>query len=629
MTTLQEQLESLSVIQRTAATWDRGALLLLAGPGAGKTRVLTTRLAKLIHESPGKNFRVLALTFTTAAAREMRDRVEAMLSGEAGNRLFIGTFHSFGTHTLRQHGSHVGVRSDFGIYDRDEDRRALLVDGLTREGFAKDDARWLPVIDRLKARLIEPGIAASRFRDPAEGKEIARVYQVYERALRAQNVLDFNGLILETCRLARDMPAVAQRIRSTYRYWMVDEFQDTSPAQYRMLRVLAGQKFADIFCVADDDQIIYQWAGASYRQLEMFRSDFKPNLLQLVENHRCPPEIVQAGNKLVIHNTQRTPEKVPLQSMRPWLESSITLREFETEEEERTAICEEIASSSKDAWHGTAILGRTRSLLEPFLKELQKRGVKAALAQRRDQFISPQFSWLQASLELAIRPTDRQTFLLLVNSANRIAAIELDPLSLLAEAEAEGRSYLEHWALAISTEGSQIGAQLSALTRPLVESRSAWRAFVREAIVLLSATGGDTVDGVPSDVIDDKAAWEKCQREMRAELGADPDLADFVQGLALRSKEPPADPQAVSLLTVHASKGLEFDFVYLVGAAETVMPSWQSTKKGDTSVEMEEERRNCFVAITRTRQRLTISRAKSYRGWSKPASRFLREMELA
>jgi DNA helicase II / ATP-dependent DNA helicase PcrA len=159
----------------------------------------------------------------------------------------------------------------------------------------------------------------------------------------------------------------------------------------------------------------------------------------------------------------------------------------------------------------------------------------------------------------------------------------------------------------------------------LAYSRAAWRKAVKEAVPLLveSARGGE---GVVSDADDDKAAWDVCVKEIRTEKGGELDLDELIQGLALHSKEPPRDPSAVALMTVHASKGLEFDIVYVAGLAESVMPSWQSVQKGDASPEMEEERRNCFVAITRTRQRLILSRAKTYRGWTKRASRFLAEM---
>jgi DNA helicase-2/ATP-dependent DNA helicase PcrA len=266
-------------------------------------------------------------------------------------------------------------------------------------------------------------------------------------------------------------------------------------------------------------------------------------------------------------------------------------------------------------------------LLIPLLEILKAKGVTAVLAQRRDRFISPQFVWLQACLDQALRPTDKQVFGVLVNAANRVSQISLDPAILLAEAEAAGQSYLEYWALTAVALESEISQQLGSLAEQLVQSRANWRKVVRDAVpVLLTSAGSD--GGVVTDAADDRAAWDSCLKEIRAEKGDEPELAELVQGLALRSKEPPPDPNAIALMTIHASKGLEFDTVYVMGLAESVLPSWQSIQKGVASPEMEEERRNCFVAITRAREHLVLSRAESYRNWRKEPSRFLREMQL-
>ncbi len=622
-------LESLTDIQREAALWKEGAALVLAGPGAGKTRVLTARVAKILDDSRQRNFRVLALTFTTKAAAEMRDRVEKLVPGLT-ERTFIGTFHAFCTQMLRQHGSHLGVSPDFAIFDQEADRHALLADALGEaaargEPLTPDDARWLSVIDQLKSRLIVPDKAAAQFKEPRTGEIVSRVYHIYEEALLEHNVNDFNGLILGACRLLRDVPGVAERTRKTYPYWLVDEFQDTSPAQYRFIQLAAGNTFKNLFAVADDDQIIYQWAGASYRQIEKLRADFQPELIQLVENHRCPPEIVGAANRLVAHNTFRTPGKKPLVAAKPASAGSITLRAFETDAVECQGIADEISGADPDEWGRTAILGRTRALLAPIQQALHERHVKAVIAQRRDRFISPQFTWLQACLDQALRSTDARIFKVLVDAGNRITGAELDPAILIAEAEAEGLAFFEHWGRATQSLDNTLAQKLGRCALDLAQARTSWRQVVNTAIPLLVQSAAAD-EGTVSDADDDKAAWDVCLREIRAEKGGDIALDELIQGLALRSKEPPRDPGSVTLLTVHGAKGLEFDIVYLAGLAESVMPSWQSVSKGDTSAEMEEERRNCFVAITRTRERLTLCRAKSYHGWSKAPSRFLAEM---
>ena len=625
---LQSVFESLSDIQREAVFFEDGASLVLAGPGAGKTRVLTARIARLLDEARDRKFRILALTFTTKAAMEMRERVEALVPGLV-ERTFIGTFHAFCTQLLRQHGSHLNLSPDFAIFDQDADREALLSDALSKaadEGVTEDDVRWLKTIDQLKSRLIVPEKTEERFRDPKSGQAAARVYRVYEAALQARNGMDFNGLILGTCKLLRDVPGVAERVRQSYRYWLVDEFQDTSPAQYRLLQLAADDSFKNVFAVADDDQIIYQWAGASYRQIERFRSDFQPQLIQLVENHRCPPSIVAAANKLVAHNTFRTPEKRPIVAAKSDVADAIVLRDHATDADEQTWVADTIAANPPASWGKTVVLGRTRAMLVPVQQALHAKGIKAVVAQRRDRFISPEFNWLQACLDQAVRPNDVRMFRLLVDAANRITDSELDAEILLAEAEAAGSAYFEYWATTAATGDNEKLSALGALALQLARSRNQWRQVARAAIPILVQENGD--EGIVSDAADDRAAWDACVREIRAEKGSEPDLDELIQGLALRSKEPPLDPNAVKLMTVHSSKGLEFDSVYVIGLAESVMPSWQSTKQGDNSAEMEEERRNCFVAITRTREHLTLSYAGSYRGWSKAPSRFLREMEL-
>ncbi len=629
---LIDAIERLSLTQRRAVGWGDGACLVLAGPGAGKTTVLTTRIARILDETRSKNFRILGLTFTTKAGDEMRTRVEALVPGLI-DRTLIGTFHSFSAQILRQHGSHLGIKPDFGIYDQDKDREELLRNALrdasqrgelTRE----EDVRWLKTIDQLRSGLVGPAKIAARFQDKALGEKVARVYSIYEAALQERNVMDFSGMILNACRLAHQVPAVAARIRQSYPYWLIDEFQDTSPAQYRLLRFMAGETFRNIFAVADDDQIIYQWAGASYRQIVSFREHFSPELIQLVENRRCPPEVVQVANSLVSHNMERTPGKAPLVAIRPNQGPAITVREFATEEDEAKAIAEELSSMTPSDWGSSAVLSRNRAVLQPVLVALREASVKAFIVTRRDRFISPQFVWLQSLLDQSLRPTDRQVFAAMAQAANRIAGLDLDIALLAAEAEAAGKTLLEYWALAAGASENPIAVRLAKLAKRLVESRATWRGVVAEAIEWLPETAGNAA-GIITDAADDKAAWEVAVRAIRAENGEDIDLSELLQALALRPKEPPPDPRAVTLSTIHSAKGLEFNHVWLIGLAETVLPSWQSLKDDARPAELEEERRNCFVAITRTRQTLVLSRAAEYRGWQKQPSRFLAEMGLS
>jgi len=258
---------------------------------------------------------------------------------------------------------------------------------------------------------------------------------------------------------------------------------------------------------------------------------------------------------------------------------------------------------------------------------LKAHSVNAVLAQRRDNFLSPQFVWLQACLDQAVHPLNKRGFVVLVNAANRIADLQIDPSILIAEAEAAGHSPFEHWGVSASATTSSVAQELSKLAAKLAESRKDWKQAVQLVIPVL-LDSAKVAEGAVSDAADDYSAWTNCLKEIRSEAGHDLDIVELLQGLALRSKEPVRDPESVALLTVHSAKGLEFDFVYLIGLAEGEMPSWQSLQKGDNSPEMEEERRNCFVAITRTRERLELTVAGNYRGWKKGPSRFLNEMSL-
>ena len=283
---LQTTAHELSDIQRKAVEWDDGAVLVLAGPGSGKTRVLTCRVARLLDRSPNDRFRVLALTFTNKAAHEMSIRVNTLAPG-LEERAAIHTFHSFCAQVLRQHGVHLGIKPDFAIYSRTSDRQAVLRDALGRDSrrFDSEDDRILPRIDTLKARLVGPERAEGWIAERtdvslAAGCRVARAYRLYEQELRRTNALDFNSLIFETYKLFA-YSAMARHYQSVYRYWLVDEFQDTNGAQYALLQRMAGGNFRQLFAVADDDQTIYEWNGANVRRISALVKDFACDVVQL------------------------------------------------------------------------------------------------------------------------------------------------------------------------------------------------------------------------------------------------------------------------------------------------------------------------------------------------------------
>lgn len=627
---LEIALAKLTEIQREAVGWGERAMLVLAGPGSGKTQVLTCRIARLLDEGRDQSFRVLALTFTNKAADEMKERVATFVPG-LEERATIGTFHSFCGQVLRQHGIHLGIKPDFAIYSQDDDRKAVLEDALKRAGMDADGVRYLGLIDRMKTLLIEPKDAVSRLSRTTNPEHIAQAYEAYESELRRLNVLDFNSLIFEAFRLFSTFPAIAARYRRSYPFWLLDEFQDTNEGQYRLIRTMAGDDFKNVFAVADDDQIIYQWNGASFRQIQRFRADFQPEMIQLPTNYRCPPAIVAAANRLVAYNVQRTEAKKPLIAGKTDLrlpeQDHIQLRVFENDEIEAEKIAEEIAARGKDQWSQTTVLARTRASLEKMLKALQTAHVSAVIAQRRDDFLSAEMRWMVACLVQAVRPLDLRNLAVMIDAFNRFAEVQIAVGQVLSHAEASGTGYFSTWVAIATAEiaGDSPHAKLLESARSL--NTASAKSVLDEMLKELDArASGDVPD---PDLVEDLAAWREIASDIRRHFGSSITLDEFLQQLQLRSKAPSPQSQTVTLMTVHGAKGREFDFVYVIGLAEDILPSFQSRQKGDDSPEMEEERRNCFVAITRAKECLILSRANIYRGWAKPPSRFLIEMGLA
>ena len=627
---LETTLQELSDIQRKAVEWDNGPLLVLAGPGSGKTRVLNCRVARLLHRSPDERFRVLALTFTTKAAHEMASRVTTLAPG-LEERADIHTFHSFCAQVLRQHGVHLGVKPDFAIYSRTSDRQAVLDDALGRDSHhvERADRRLLPLIDTLKARLVGPEQAEKRVTErnnasPDAACRVAHAYRLYEDELRRANALDFNSLIFKAYELFA-YPAMARHYQTVYRYWIIDEFQDTNGAQYEILRRMAGANFRQIFAVADDDQTIYEWNGANVRRISTLVDNFACEVVQLPTNYRCPPRIVEAANRLVVYNARRAESKRPAQAAqrsRSLDNQQIRCRVFETCADEVQGIAGEIACVDVAARGQTLVLCRTRALLELMGQALQAKRVPATILVRRDDFTSPKMRWLVACLKQINRPLDRRNMATVAETFGSFAPVPLDFDELLSRSAVEDMTYLSVWTNAARQAGlPSPAAEIVDLVAGLA---SGDLNLASAAENILSHFESDESD---EDLKDDLSAWRRLWGEIISAVGPT-SLDRFLQELELRSKEPVSTPGAVSLATIHGAKGLEFDTVYLIGMAEEVLPSWHSVMQSNGSAALEDERRNCFVAITRTKKRLILSRARQYKGWLKRPSRFLAEMGL-
>ena len=630
---LETSLQDLTAIQHRAVDWTDGALLVLAGPGSGKTHVLTCRIARLLDSSPDRRFRILALTFTNKAADEMAGRVTTLVPGLEG-RASIGTFHAFCTQVLRQHGVHLGIKPDFAIYSQREDRQAVLEDALGRDRgwkWNRENIRLLPLIDHLKSQLVLPDAAERHviaMNGPVaeDASRIAHAYRLYEEQLRRINALDFNSLILDAYRLFA-YPAMARQYQRAYRYWLIDEFQDTNGAQYALLRRMACQNFRQVFAVADDDQTIFEWNGANVLRIGSFIDDFQSEVVQLPTNFRCPPRIVDAANRLIVYNARRLASKLAATSGIASGDSSIPdeeqiqCREFETDEAEVAGIADEIASLDVVARGQTAVLGRNRSLLEAMHEALNARSVRAVITMRRDDFLSPQLRWLVASLKQINRPLDRRNMAVLVKTFNSFAPSALDWHELASRSDASKVNYLKVWTDAVRE--TEITGAVDKVVGTIASLSVGDIKFTKAIDQILDCFGDSRPD---KDLEDDVSAWRRIQRKLTRDTQGIATLDRFLQGLELRSKEPVSKPGTVSLATIHGGKGQEFETVYLIGLVEEILPSWHSLKKGNGSAPLEEERRGCFVAVTRAGRRLILSRARRYWGWEKKPSRFLMEM---
>lgn len=619
----------LTEVQDQAASWVDGALLLLAGPGSGKTRVLTTRIARLLAEGAG--WRVLALTFTNRAADEMRSRVVELVP-DAESRLFIGTFHSFAAEVLRQSGTHIGIDTDFKIYTAQSDRLILLKEALRGASIETqmEPAKLLPIIDRLRDRLAPPDECHGLFADAEVGEMVANAYAAFNDHLLRSNVVDVGGLIYWAHRLFVKYPAIAKRYRTTYRFLCVDEFQDTNGAQYALLKAFAGDSYKNVMVVADDDQIIYQWNGAHHRRIEQFVADFDPEKLQLPTNFRCPAEVVELANRLVSHNRFRAAWKRPLLAAREiGPDSGVRVIKSADETHEAQWIARDIGGRNFRRFGDVVVIARTKALLEGVQAALGAAGIKAQIAQRRDSFASVPYIWLHAALSVVDRRNDENVFSLFVDSGNRLMGLKLEASTLVALAKAEHGDLIKAW-----VREAQVHVGAAPFTVKLIEAISS---YVNESIEFKRFVSSvervfhdeqPRLEGEFASYEEDVRAWSELVKEISYVVGPDAGVERFLQELEMRSKEPPLQANVVPLLTIHGSKGNEFDHVYLAGLAEDVLPSFQSKKAGDDSAQMEEERRNCFVAITRTRSTLTLTYAERYRGWRKQPSRFLHEMGL-
>ena len=617
--------DQLNENQRRAADWTDGPVLVLAGSGSGKTAVLTLRVARLLEED--ENAAALALTFTDKAATEMRERVHELL-GERTDRAQLCTFHSFATAILAQHGSHVGIRPDFLPLTQDEDRIAVLGEVIRDLPEVEGE---LPADRRNLLRLID-GVFGEGDEGDGASPSLAslhpwlpRLFRRYCNAMVHANRLDFGSLLFFASRLLREKPMVARVVRLGWTHICVDEFQDTNRAQYDLLRLLAPARNHNLFVVADDDQVIYQWNGASPKRFQDLRGDYDVRIIALPENYRCPPGIVSLANRLIGRNASRVSRKktVAVREERGQYPEVVRFRSFFSPEQEAGFVARDMRERRLPA-HECVVLARTNRLVQDAADTLRRAGHDAYVPVRKNEFDSPALSVLMEALRLASSPHDRVVLRRLCLAWGGLTGNDIDAQSVEAAAALEGGDFLRAWLdVAATGDNGRYEEALARIRADLVDGLrfpggvedfldGDWRSW----------SGDEFVEETKEEV----ATWKDLHEDLAAEYGDSVPLHTYLQQLDLLSRSPSPSASALQCMTVHGAKGLEFNHVYLIGMAQEVFPSYRALKKGETSAEVEEERRSCFVAITRAQGTLTMTGARTYFGYQKRPCQFLAEM---
>lgn len=627
--------------QQKAIEWNEGAVLVLAGPGSGKTAVLTERIRRLLEESKGSSFKILALTFTNKAAQEMQDRILAGLDVDQ-QRLFIGTFHSFCSEVLRSHGSYVGVKSNFAIYTSNDDLNAVLKDicraykNKVDPSFPGDRFILLNVIRHFERKLCftEEEITAALPRN-TYAEAFKWIYMEYLRVMLANSTLDFDLLILLVYRLFKTRANIARLYRKVYRYINVDEFQDTNYGQYMLLTSLCGKENKNIFIVADDDQVIYGWNGADHKRIREFKEEYQAEIIQLNKNFRCPKDVVAVANRLISHNSGRELNKKPLEAMKEDEGGCkhIKCTKFGDEDQEIAWIVEQIRYIQKqDAQASIGVLARNNKLLEHAFENVQVEGISCEKTKRKNDFETPYILWLYLILKLANHRTDNIVFKQVIDIMLAGINVPIDAEKVSLDAALLDGDYLK--ALRDNCNGLFNDREFEqSFSLNLVEGRN-FQKFIKDAFAwaerqLNKIEEENYKDHMLEEYRIEKKVWTEFERYLAGRGNVnDLILSMYIQEFSMFSKEEEPKPGAVQFLTIHASKGKEFDYVFLLGMVNDELPSFHSIKKGMKSAEMEEERRNCFVAITRTKKLLYLSYADLYYGWRKMPSIFLGEMQL-
>ena len=630
-----DYLARLNPEQRSAVETVDGPLLVLAGAGTGKTRVLTTRFAHILLTRRAFPSQVLAVTFTNKAAREMRERVSAIL-GEPAEGLWLGTFHALCARMLRRHPEHVGLTSNFTILDTDDQMRLLKQ---VMEAHRIDAKRWTPqnlmgIVQRWKDKGLTPArVTPNEDVDFANGRAIT-LYEAYQARLRALNAADFGDLLLHVTEILRTQPDVLADYHRRFRYILVDEYQDTNLVQYLWLRLLA-QGHKNICCVGDDDQSIYSWRGAEVENILRFEKDFEnARIVRLESNYRSTAPILAAASGLIAHNEGRLGKTLRPGRADAQNGEKVQIVELWDSDEEARMVATRIEDLRRKSHplQEIAVLVRAGFQTRAFEERLITVGIPYRVVGGLRFYERAEIRDAIAYMRATVQPSDDLAFERIVNVPRR--GVGDTALRTIHEAaRADGIPLQAAAARLIATGGlrGKLRDSIAALLRQFGE----WRDLIdRDGhVVAVQAMLDDS--GYTEMWKQDKSAEAPGRlenlRELVRALADFETLGGFLEHIALvmETEEKGAETDKVSLMTLHGAKGLEFDTVFLPGWEEGVFPNQRSMDESGNKG-LEEERRLAYVGLTRARKLAIVSHAQNrriYANWQVSIpSRFIEEI---
>ncbi|QQP87910.1 UvrD-helicase domain-containing protein [Skermanella sp. TT6] len=606
--------DGLNEVQREAVETLDGPVLVLAGAGTGKTRVLTTRLAHLLMTRRASPFQVLAVTFTNKAAREMRERVGALI-GTPTEGWWMGTFHALAARILRRHAELVGLKGNFTILDSDDQIR-LVKQLLKAENI--DDKKWparavLGVIERWKDRALTPDKLKPQDGGDMAGGRVVQLYRTYQERLQSLNACDFGDLLLHNITLFQANPEVLAEYQQRFRYLLVDEYQDTNVAQYLWLRLLA-QKHKNICCVGDDDQSIYGWRGAEVGNILRFENDFPgAKVIRLEQNYRSTGHILAAAAGVISNNQGRLGKTL-------WTRSDhgerVKVRALWDGEEEARWIGEEIEAlqRAKVPLSQIAVLVRAGFQTREFEERFITLGLPYRVVGGPRFYERQEIRDAMAYLRIVVQPDDDLAFERIINVPKRgVGPATIQQLYQLARAR--GIPLTEATWQLVQTD--ELKPKMRTTLRNLMTDFDRWRTLgastphTELAQMVLDESG--YTDMWKVDKTPEAPGRLENLKELVAAMGEFENLAGFMEHVSLVMDNAEASgTEMVSVMTLHGAKGLEFDYVFLPGWEDGLFPSQRSMD--DTGIAgLEEERRLAYVGLTRARRRAHVSHAANRR----------------